>query len=195
MEQFLAGMDMKNNLNHPLKKKYYQEISPVKRREILFSEDFIHSFTSQEEYERVNKIFHIRHAQDETLKIDRLLWNCVHLLELYVLKTKRIIKHIVKSEQYEVFDSLNFTQLINEKEFEDAIFNEFINTFYRYASTIKPTRKAFFGLKQVPQDVAEKLHEDIWKMSEGITQLTDEKRKILSVWNDAAEAFLQNFII
>ena len=111
------------------------------------------------------------------------------------VKDKPIIRYFIRSDEYEVFEELKLEELIElDEKYSDVIFYEFFNSFLRYASTIKKTEKTFWSIRIIPEkEFFKKQLEQIWQMSDGVTELIAEKRSILKIWNDAAMFYKSYF--
>ncbi len=194
MVQFRVGMGMRNNFKNLFYKKYFTEIDPSVRYSILNSNEN-QDVLSEKEYELLQRVLEIRHENTTDFSVDKFLWNCVHLRELYKLKTKPIIRYFIRSDEYEVFEELKLEELIElDEKYSDVIFYEFFNSFLRYASTIKKTEKTFWSIRIIPEkEFFKKQLEQIWQMSDGVTELIAEKRSILKIWNDAAMFYKSYF--
>jgi len=173
--------------------EYYLEHEPEKRREILHSSDFIECF-SDSDYQIIVDLFHKRHGNSEKISKDKFLWNCVHLMQLYRLKTKPIIKYLVKSDEYLVFDELVLDDFVYEEQNKKKyLFFEFVNTFLRYSKTIDNSFSSKRKVTDKHLRAYEKIENDIFQMSDGISELLENKKDVLNIWNKAANFFLNYY--
>ena len=161
-------------------KKYFDELEPKKRLEILNS---IPENERDDDYDLVYKLYHERYSDHDNKgrkNVDWWLWRCVCLQMLCEKRT--FFKKSRDREVMKISDELLMND--TEKSHENFLYLEYRNVARRYLSTCKDPNYAssLLGLRRANDD--EKVYRacsDIWQMSKGVAKFSGLEEK-MSLW-------------
>ena len=158
--------------------KYYAEIDPKKRIEIL------DSLPEDEHTDFLHGLYNNRYSDHENKgrkNVDWWLWRCICLHQLY--SKGGFFRRFRDREVNSIISEL----CMNDESHEALRYHEYRNVCRRYLSTCKSSDYAssFMGFRKASDD--EKVIracEDIWQMSKGVALSADVEEK-MRLWIEA----------
>ena len=166
--------------------EYYRELEPRRRRAMLEALCANEADDGANEYRRA--LFEARHTdrKNPEREVDRVLFMCVNFMQ--ICQSSRLFRGGAVREVRRALREQRFDQAARYGEAgEQALYWEIRNAAARYLFTCESPsyNRGLFGMAPSrDSDRQARITQDIWQMSEGITQRTGLAEE-LRLWNQA----------